>query len=89
MMLESWRISRFYCNSKLEVPKMWNLSRKHFRIQTLNGRFIKLNKFRNRLNERVQAYRKARDNSTSLVEDSGETPILVHIQTYIGAHNMA
>jgi DNA primase catalytic subunit len=51
-MLEPWRISRFYSNSKLEVPTMWNLSRKHFRVQTLDGRFIKLNKFRNRLNER-------------------------------------
>jgi DNA primase catalytic subunit len=51
-MLKPWRISRFYSNSKLEVPKIWNLSRKHFRMQTSNGRFIKLNKFRNRLNER-------------------------------------
>lgn len=51
-MLEPWRIRRFYLNSKLEVPKMWNLSRKHVRIQTLNGRFVKVNKFRNRLNER-------------------------------------
>lgn len=45
-------ISRFYSNSKVEVPRIWNLSRKHFRIQALNGRFIKLNKFRNRLNGR-------------------------------------
>jgi DNA primase catalytic subunit len=51
-MLEPWRISRFYINSELGVPKMWNLTRKHVRIQLSNGRFIKVNKFRNRLNER-------------------------------------
>ena len=51
MMLEPWRISRFYTNSQLEVPKNWNLSRKHVRIQLSNGRFVKVNKFRNRLNE--------------------------------------
>ena len=52
IMLEPWRVSRFYINSKLEVPKIWNLSRKHVRIQASNGRFVKINKFRNRLNDR-------------------------------------
>jgi hypothetical protein len=52
MMLDPWRIRRFYLNASLEVPKMWNLSRKHVRIQIPNGRFLKLNKFHNRLNER-------------------------------------
>jgi DNA primase catalytic subunit len=35
---------------------LWNLSRKHFRIETINGRFIKLNKFENRLNEKDLKY---------------------------------
>jgi DNA primase catalytic subunit len=52
MMLEPQRIRYFYINSKLEVPKIWRLSRKHIRIQVPDGRFIKLNRFRNRLNER-------------------------------------
>jgi hypothetical protein len=51
-MLEPWRITRFYFNSKLEIPKMWNLSRKHVRLQVSNGRFLKLNKFHGRLNDR-------------------------------------
>ena len=52
IMLGAWRLSRFYINSKLEVPKIWNLSRKHVRIETTTGRFVKINKFRNRLNDR-------------------------------------
>lgn len=51
-MLEPWRISHFYINHKLEIPKIWNLSRKHVRIQASDGKFVKLNKFQNRLNER-------------------------------------
>ena len=45
-------VRRFYQNACLNVPRLWNLSRKHFRVQVFDGRFVKLNKFRNRLNER-------------------------------------
>lgn len=55
-MLEPWRISHFYINHKLEIPKIWNLSRKHVRIQASDGKFVKLNKFQNRLNERELRY---------------------------------
>ena len=48
--MESWQISSFYINTDLQLPKFWNLSRKHVRIQTLEGKFIKLNKYENRLN---------------------------------------
>ncbi len=51
-MLESWRISNYYINSDLKIPKVWNLSRKHVRVQVSDSRFVKLNKFQNRLNGR-------------------------------------
>jgi len=51
-MFEPWQISSFYINTKLQVPKLWNLSRKHVRIKILDGRFVKLNKFRSRFNSR-------------------------------------
>jgi DNA primase catalytic subunit len=34
----------------LQIPKAWNLSRKHFRVSLGEGRFVKLNRFENRLN---------------------------------------
>lgn len=34
----------------LQVPSLWNLSRKHFRVSLGEGRFVKLNRFENRLN---------------------------------------
>ena len=51
-LLESWQISNYYINSELFIPEMWNLSRKHVRIQASDKRFIKLNKFRSRMNSR-------------------------------------
>lgn len=52
LMLKRWMVRRFYQNASLDIPKIWNLSRKHFRVQVFDGRFVKLNRFRNRLNER-------------------------------------
>jgi hypothetical protein len=52
-MLESWQVSHFYINADLQVPRLWNLSRKHVRVRTLDGRFVKLNKHRSRLNARA------------------------------------
>ena len=51
-MLDHWQVSGFYVNSHMTLPGLWNPSRKHVRIQMLNGRFVKLNKFENRLNPR-------------------------------------
>jgi hypothetical protein len=51
-MLESWTISTYYINQPLNIPKKWKLQRKHIRIQTLDRKFIKLNKFQNRINNR-------------------------------------
>lgn len=34
----------------LILPTFWNLSRKHFRVKLCDGKFVKLNKFENRLN---------------------------------------
>jgi len=34
----------------LTLPNLWNLSRKHFRVMLCDGKFVKLNKFENRLN---------------------------------------
>jgi len=45
-------IQRFYLDYPLQVPCLWNLSRKHFRVSLGEGRFVKLNKFENRLNGR-------------------------------------
>lgn len=50
-------IASFYRNAGLEVISKWNLSRKHIRIETMNHKFMKLNKFENRLNTReLQKY---------------------------------
>lgn len=50
--LSTSEIRTYYKNAPLEVPGWWKLSRKHFRIETLNHRFLKLNKFENRINLR-------------------------------------
>jgi len=42
-------IERFYTDYPLTIPKAWNLSRKHFRVSLGEGRFVKLNRFENRL----------------------------------------
>jgi hypothetical protein len=49
-MLESWTISSYYINQPLRLPEKWKLQRKHIRIQTSDRKFIKLNKFENRIN---------------------------------------
>jgi DNA primase catalytic subunit len=49
-------IRRFYENTTLKIPSCWNLSRKHVRIVLWNGRFIKLNGFRNPLECREVRY---------------------------------
>lgn len=51
-MMDSWKISTHYINSSFDVLDLWNFSRKHVRLQTVNGRFVKLNKFESRLNSR-------------------------------------
>jgi len=51
-MLLPQRIRRFYENTPLQIPKVWGLSRKHFRVETPEHRFVKLNELENRLNER-------------------------------------
>ncbi len=55
-MLTPQQIELAYMDSTLNIPKLWNLSRKHFRVETLNGKFIKLNKIANRLTERDLKY---------------------------------
>jgi DNA primase catalytic subunit len=50
LMLEPRWIRSFYINGGLKVPELWRLSRKHFRVETAGGRFLKLNRFRSRLN---------------------------------------
>jgi len=52
-MLIEKEIRSYYENSPLQVPAFWDLSRKHIRIRTRSGRFVKLNKFENRLNSRA------------------------------------
>lgn len=43
-------------DNPLRVPGFWNLSRKHFRVQLHDGRFVKLNHFENRLTEKDLRY---------------------------------
>lgn len=51
-MLTPEEIGSFYLDHKHNVPGFWNLSRKHFRVSLRDGRFVKLNSFENRLNEK-------------------------------------
>jgi len=39
-------------DSPLNVPSVWRLSRKHFRVVLSDGRFVKLDRFANRLNSK-------------------------------------
>ena len=55
-MLSSRMIRKAYVDSSLEIPSIWNLSRKHIRLQTMDKRFIKLNKFENRINQKELKY---------------------------------
>jgi DNA primase catalytic subunit len=55
-LLSPVQIEKVYLDFPLQIPKLWNLSRKHFRIVTLNGRHIKLNKFENRINLKELKY---------------------------------
>lgn len=50
------QIEMAYLDFPLQIPKLWNLSRKHFRLVTLDGRFIKLNRIANRLTEHDLKY---------------------------------
>ena len=49
-MLSPGKTARFYLDCPLQIPKAWNLGRKHFRVSLGEGRFVKLNRFENRLN---------------------------------------
>jgi DNA primase catalytic subunit len=55
-MLTLDEIKNYYENASLNIPECWNLSRKHVRIVLRNGRFVKLNRFRNRLNPKFLRY---------------------------------
>jgi len=50
ILLDSWAISNFYTKHFLDIPRKWSLSRKHIRVQTLDNKFVKLNKFESRIN---------------------------------------
>jgi hypothetical protein len=51
-MLSADEIRTFYKYAPFRIPPLWNLSRKHYRLVTLNRKFLKLNKFENRINNR-------------------------------------
>jgi hypothetical protein len=51
-LLSPSEIGTYYLDNSLRVPGVWNLSRKHFRVSLHDGRFVKLNHFENRLNEK-------------------------------------
>jgi hypothetical protein len=40
----------YYRTAPVKVPESWDLSRRHLRLETLNHKFVKLNKFENRIN---------------------------------------
>jgi len=51
-MLMAMQIQNTYLAQPFKLPILWNISRKHFRVQTTDGRFIILNKFENHLTQR-------------------------------------
>ena len=51
-MLSESEIGAYYLANPIRVPSFWNLGRKHIRLSLRDGRFVKLNKYENRLNER-------------------------------------
>ena len=48
-MLSPSQIRCYYVSKTLTIPKLWNVTRKHFRVVLSDGRFVKLNHFQNRL----------------------------------------
>jgi len=50
--LSESEIGLFYLDNPIRIPHFWNLGRKHIRVSLKDGRFVKLNLFENRLNER-------------------------------------
>lgn len=48
-LLSQTQIQEYYATHRLVIPKCWKVSRKHFRIQLADERFVKLNRFENRL----------------------------------------
>jgi hypothetical protein len=44
-------IGSFYLDVPLIIPEAWSLRRKHFRVSLKDGRFVKLNRFANRLKD--------------------------------------
>ena len=50
-------IRGYYRNVSFRGLSDWNLRRKHFRLETLNGKFVKLNRFENRISlEELRKY---------------------------------
>jgi len=41
----------FLSNVSLNVPNLWCLSKRHFKVQVFDRRFVKLKKFRSRINK--------------------------------------
>jgi DNA primase catalytic subunit len=55
-MLSPTQIATAYLDYPLQIPRIWDLSKRHFRICTSNKRFVKLNKFENRINQKELKY---------------------------------
>lgn len=55
-MLNPVQIEKFYLDDNLKIPNLWNLSRKHFRLKTIDGRYIKLNRYERRISQRDLKY---------------------------------
>ena len=49
IVLSGKKIESYYLDRPLTIPGLWKLERKHFRVALPDGRFVKLNKFENRL----------------------------------------
>jgi ribosomal protein S25 len=50
-LLSQSEVGTYYLDNSLRVPSLWNLTRK-LRVSLYDGRFVKLNHFENRLNEK-------------------------------------
>ncbi len=55
-MLSTGQIQAYYLNSTFHLPGYWNLGRRHVRVMLQNGRFVKLNHFKDHLSERDLKY---------------------------------
>lgn len=42
-------IRRYYSAVNWRLPEKWSFAKKHYRLETLNGQFVKLNRFRDRM----------------------------------------